>query len=698
MANSFGKILLTLVAAGVAPGAIAAQDAQETFQEAIRLIRINKAEEGLQKLREVAEADPSSEEAFALWKAANDANGVYVWQMLLEQGGEYETIAKMLIDRATLPRKEMSRDQDAIAALIEQIRAPDFATRSRAMTTLAADYGEFAVPQLLHILGDSDAGSKADYAMLAVLRIGRPAVLPLIEALKSGNDLLRHNALEALVQIGDRRAGAAIADMANDPSQGVRMVAARGMEKLGIPQSADPAALYVRDADAYIAAADTAEASDVVWTWNPERHNVVAHDVPPALYSLELAKMRAEDALRIDPANSQADSRLKQAYLTQVAKIEADPAEFGEAADSVGRLKMAAMALGETSLREPVIEASAREMGTVVEAIATELGASESADASGLSSEDTSVRYATALSIALQATDSDSIPEPAKVVDVLGDAVTEEAIRAILVIDGNPLTQAVALAADAHRGVAVRTASTGKEGVADYYSFPMFDVVVVSEALQEPSVETVVNLIKKRNAETKVLLLAYSEDGEANFGALVDGVIAPEGDLTADELIAEATAVVDTLEERRARADKVAIAAGGALYRVAEADVSILPVADKIAAQLDRDEAVAIPAARALGAGATLAQAPALVRALGKEDASLEFQVAVCDALGGILARADIVPSNVLEALTKIAANAELDLELRQAAADALGRGKIDAHTRLMLAEVLKAIPEVSGE
>lgn len=704
MANSFGKILLSLVAACVAQGVTLAQEVQQTFEEGIRLIRINKADEGLAKLREVAEADPTAEQAREIWRTVNDAHGVHVWEMLLDEGGEFEQIARVVIDRAAIGRKEMSRDQEAIDALIEKTQSADYATRSKANADLAADHGEFAVPALLRILGDHDAGAACDYAMLTLLHIGRPAVLPLIEALKTSNDQLRHAVATALVQIGDRRAAPALARLTNDPSSAVRGTALLGLEQLGVSRNADPAELLVQEANVYLSNLEMADSRSVIWTWSEQDRNVVPHDVPPGLYSYELAKMRAQDALRVDPANPEAAKLLAEAYIAQVAKIEADP-ELDPVADSVGRLRMAAMALGRENLRAALKEAIADRHAQTAEAIARELGSIESGDSingtslvDALDSDDAQLRYAAALSMAQQAGGETPLPAADRVVSVLGNAVTEEAIRSILVVDGNPVTQAVAKEAGGRRGIAIHQATTGKEGVADFYSFPLFDVVVVSDTLRDPDTRTVANLIKERSPGVKVLLLASSEESASALGDAVDGVIAPEGDLTADVLIEQTTAAMDTLEARRARADKVAIAASDALYKVAKAGVSILPVADKLAAQLDRSDDVAVPAAIALGAGGTLEQADALVRALTREGASEELRTAAADALGDILDGSSSVPPAVLEALMNTAANAEAEIEVRQAAANALGRGTLDAGTRLKLVEVLKAIPEVSGE
>jgi HEAT repeat protein len=701
MANFFGRTLLSLVAACVAHGVTLAQDAQENFMEAVRLIRINKAEEGLQKLRAAVAADPSHEEAFELWTKANSQHGIHVWQMLLEQGGDYETLAKTLIDRATLGREAMSRDEAAIADLIVRSRAQDFDTRSKANRELAQAHGEFAVPQLLKTLGDIDAAREADLAILTLLQIGRPAVLPLIEALKSDNEVLRRNAAYALVEIGDARAAAPLARLVDDPSLGVRAVAESGLDKFGIEAGAKATDLLVRDARAYLAEVDSGEVSEVVWTWNAAARNVVPHDVPPALFALELAKMRAQDAMRIDPANEAASALVAQAYIAQASRIDSDP-DLGEVADAQGRLHMAAMVLGRDTIRRAMIEAAAQRDAEAVEAIAGDLGLVEGGEIAGsplieaLDSSETPIRYAAALSMARQATDA-SLPGADRVVDVLGEAVTEEALRAVLVIDGDPRTLAAAKALSARRGFAVRQATNGKEGVAAFLAFPSYDLVVLGENVDGADALTVAGLIKKRSPDAKIVLLAQSENAETTFEGKVDDFIALEGELTADQIAEKADELVESLDDRRARADKFAQAAGDALFRVAGAKIDIGAAAPHLAAQLDRDDLVAIPAARALGAGGSLDQAAALAALFGKEGASDDLKKTAADALGEILSRSSSVPSNVLEALIKLAADAEADIEVRQAAAYALGRSKLEPGIRLKLVELLRAVPASGG-
>ena len=82
MAKPFAKTLLSLIAACVAGGGLTAQeDADQLFNQAVRLLRLNKREEALQKLEECLAADPSHTDAFRIWRET-DAD---VFEMLLAE-------------------------------------------------------------------------------------------------------------------------------------------------------------------------------------------------------------------------------------------------------------------------------------------------------------------------------------------------------------------------------------------------------------------------------------------------------------------------------------------------------------------------------------------------------------------------------------------------------------------------------------
>jgi HEAT repeat protein len=707
MVNLLGKTILGIVAACVAQGVVLAQDVTELFHEGVKLIRIGKPEEGLEKLREVLSRDPSNEQAFDLVRQTE----VEVFQMLLAEGGDFGKIAQSILERARLGRAELSRDQDRIRELAAQATADTYEERRVARTALVSDHGEFAVPVLCEMLGDPNLDEKIDRAMIALFDIGHVAVLPLIEATKSDNPQLRTNAASALVHIEDDRAAVAFARLANDPNEAVRHVAQRGLDSLGMA-GVDPVKVGIDQAHAYLLSGGVRDGdySEVVWSWKDG--SLIYSDVPASLYHLELAKRRAHEAMRIDPTNAEAKSLLARSYLAQVAAVEEtlaanpDDEEMQAVAAETGRLRMVAEALGVDTMRRATSDSISEGQSDVAIKAIESLGGIEERGALGgsplveaLDAADTRVAYAAALALASAAEGGD-LPASGKVVEVLGKAVEEEAIRTILFIDNNPMNVRAAREAGADtRGYAVEAKFDARQAIADFYNFPNYDVVVVSDALSDELPEDVISLVRKRSDHPKIVLLTASEDAESRYGDSVDGYLMIEqGALGREALVEKVNEVVDELDARRARATDVAIAAGHSLRDLASADVAIGAAAGSLARQLDREDAVAIPAAQALRAGGSADQIAALQAAVLSDEASLELKVAAAEAIGGIVARTGAKPAGMFDSLILIVEDSSQDIGLRRAVVEALGKAPLAPGERARLVDVLDVIAVGGGE
>lgn len=88
---------------------------------------------------------------------------------------------------------------------------------------------------------DDANGLNRQLARGALVRIGRPAVLALIEALSHPHERVRWEAAEALASLPDPRAAVALVGALEDPSISVRWAAARAL--VALDRSALPALL-----------------------------------------------------------------------------------------------------------------------------------------------------------------------------------------------------------------------------------------------------------------------------------------------------------------------------------------------------------------------------------------------------------------------------------------------------------------------
>ena len=201
MARSFHQSLLAAAVALVVGGTALAQNA---LQEAVTLLRVNKKDEALAMMQEILSGDPSNEEAHELYTSVSQDE----WYMLMTQPGEVQKIARSILDRAKTIARDRSRDAEAIQGLVDTATDADnaYGVRREAINKLISDHGEFAVPALLTKLGDPDAPASQVHAISVCSMLHSVAVLPLIEVLKSSNDLAVQNAAAALNLIGDARA------------------------------------------------------------------------------------------------------------------------------------------------------------------------------------------------------------------------------------------------------------------------------------------------------------------------------------------------------------------------------------------------------------------------------------------------------------------------------------------------------------
>ncbi len=694
MACSFPQSLLAAAVAVVVGGSVLAQDTP--LQEASKALRLGRKEDAVAKLREILSSDPSNEAALQLYQSISQDE----WYMLMTEKGEIQQIARSILDRAKVERKERSRDDTTIRELVGIATASDsdHAARQAAINKLIAEHGEFAVPALVEKLGNKDDEEGQIQAVYTLSRIGSAAVLPLLEVLKSSDEVTVQNAAAALHHIGDSRANAYMLHLAGDSRVNVSTIAKSYLQKRGI--KGDAVAALLADSRSYLKGNVPPGAfSEVVWTLVDDK--LVPTDVPGLVFPSELAKSCAAEAVRIAPASLEARSVLAQANLGQAQIIEASIAQGDESVKALegvaADLKIAALASGIDSLRSALEAGMQQGMAPVALGAIGALAAAESTETIGqsallkaLDSTNKQIKYAAAEAL-VRATAGVGVPAADKVVAVLGEAVAEEAVRTIQVIGETVETKAAVAASSGVRGFAVDASANAVSGMRSLLVNPNVDVVVIHEILPDRQPEDVIGNIKKdpRMANTRVVIVAKDvEAAKARFGEDV-GVV--QGPLTGENLVAAVNTALDGVTTAgNARAEAYAQGASAALLTLASKKAPIDAALDSLGNQLNRGDAVAVPAAKALGLAGGAAQLNVLVGAM-RDGASLDLKVAGAEAIGNVLARLDGCPDDVLAALVAVLESKD-DVKLRQAAAVALGKAKVDGAKKAMLQKKLGRI------
>jgi hypothetical protein len=308
-----------------------------------------------------------------------------------------------------------------------------------------------------------------------------------------------------------------------------------------------------------------------------------------------------------------------------------------------------------------------------------------------LDSSNKQVRYAAAEAL-VAASGGAAVPAADKVVEVLAQAVSEQAIRTIHVIA--PTLEAGAAQASVAKlsGHAVESSIDGLAGMRNLLNNPSVDVVVINEVLPDRLPEDVIGNIKKdpRMANTKVVVIAKDEEAaKARFG---DGVGIVKAPLTGESLVAAVnTALEGQSNPIGTRAEAFATKASAALLAMAGNKASIGAALANLALQLNRSDSVSVPAAKAIGLAGSATELSALVAALGGSG-SIELKKAAAEAIGLVVGRAGSCSEEVAAALMG-AMDANTDVGLRTALAVALGKASLDPAKK---AELLKKLGRIA--
>jgi hypothetical protein len=699
MACSFSQSLLATVVAIVVAGSAVAQDTPTPLNEAVKLLRLGQKDEAMQKLRDILAGDPSNADALNLYQSVTQEE----WYLLMTSEGEFQQIAKSLLARAKVENKQRSRDEAAIRTLVDAATKAgnDHGTRQAAITQLIKEHGEFAVPVLVEKLGNADDAEGQIQAIYALTQIGTVAVLPLIEAMKSSNPVAVQNAAAALFYIGDlRAAGVLMHHATKDDRAAINTIAKKAVEAWKLTGS--DVELQLAQARQYLKGDVPAGGfSEVVWHLVDDK--LVATDVVELVYPAELAKSCAADAVRYDGTSLEARSVLAQGNLSQANLIETSIAQGDESTKPLeavaAELKIAALASGVDSLRMALDAGVKQGMSSVAVGAIHALASTENVDTvsqsallAALDSSDKRVKYAAAEAL-VRASGGVQVPAADKVVGVLAEAVAEESVRTIQVIAPALESRDAVQASSSVRGFALEANADAVSGMRSLLINPNVDVVVINEILPDRLPEDVIGNVRKdkRMEHTRIVVITKDEEAaKARFGDSVTFVAAPLDGAKLTEAVQKA--LEGATNASGARAEAYASQASEALLSVAANKGAITGALASLGKQLNRADAVAVPAAKALGLGGSLAEMEALVGALGGSG-SLDLKKAAATAIGNVLARASECPDSVSDALAAVLAS-DADVSLRTAAAAALGKAKLDAAKK---AELQKKLARVAA-
>jgi CheY-like chemotaxis protein len=686
------RSLLSLVfaTASLSAPVLAAPVQADDFQAAVEALSRGDNQQALGLLQKVLGADLSNEAAYELWVSTENR----VWLQLLTQGGELELVARELVEKARMGRKQRQNNPDAIRALVKELANDDVIARTKTINTLASDYGEYAVPILIYSLADGSEKERQVNVMAALTRMGSDVVPPLVEAMDAPDAMLRRNVALTLGYIKDERSKPVLARAAaTDPDTGVRGAATQSLGRMG--GSGDAGALYFAQGEAYYREDDNVLAphqySDVLWHW--EGNGLASTECPRFLYAPEMAKKAYYRALALQADGGPALAGIARCAVTEIGRLDEWLAAGQEAGDWAERLRsdeLAAQVAGPEALDL---------------ALGWAIGKSDFVAASGLCRLlASSGRSATAnLKGALSASKSGAVQGEAAValghvafrnreaadaetVAALGTAAAREVLRIGAVIGGDEADGRRLAALLEEQGYQTNWWPTGSRGTVSLRSIPGVDLVIVDDRVSDLTPRQVVNELRSepRFARTRIFVKASKPDTDAGaFGDKVTGVLAPGDDLASATEAASGEPMNRDREEALRLAERAAetlhlLASGG------KTDVST--TTDALAGTLaNRPDGVVAPALGVLqfvGAAAHVERVGAVLTAADRAEG---VRARAARALASIFARTGTADAALIQKLQEVAQK-DSSFEVRAATAGALGRLNLtkDARVELM--------------
>jgi HEAT repeat protein len=678
-----------------------AQDSDTVFAEAVDLYQRGRDSEALEKLKEVLAMDPGQEEAYRLREAVE----YNFWLDLMVKGGEHELIAKRILELARPEERRRVDDGEAIRSYVQQLASDDFAVRTRARMRLAADHGSYAVPYLLEALQGAAESEYRIELLYTLTQMGSQVTWPLVEVLRSTDADLRRNAIVVLGNVHDDRA---VPELLRHLEAGTLDAGEAELISEAVEKCGGSVAAAARDELLDLAVAYAHKDPEVVrevtstnpvWSWTGEGLTKV--DAPPYLYNLLIAEKLAYDALQVAPGDTGVMAVLANVLLLQKAAVDTAVAAGDESASAleprVTRAVNLAHSTGAIVLDDALSMALAHEHHemavSAIEALASVDAATgvpgDSPLFEALDSADKRVRYAAAIAIASRLPDPGSMSTDL-VVHTLIQAVGEESVRSVLVIDDHDDARNSVLSMAREAGMWAVGAASGVSGLARAKEMPGADLFVLRAGLRDVTVDRMLADLAAdyRTQGVPVVLLAGEDEVtevENAYGSRVAAVVATPPDAAAADRLA--SALEEDTNRNRQLALEVAGKAATALYLMAHSDLgySLDAAVPSLIGTLERQDSVRRPAILALGFIGHESAVDPLVEVFANTGNAADIRAAAAIAAGRISAKVGVLSQEAYDRLSEGMADDEPSVAA--AAARGLGLAAVGAEDRTRVLE-----------
>jgi len=306
------------------------------FNTAVDLLGQKKYDEARVMFEKVLSLNPNASMALTL---RNQAKQQAIIDAFMEAPDDTRDTLKKFLSIAERGRRDWLRDQKRIAELVENLTIGNFDKMWAAIYELRTA-GQHAVPQLVETLRKTKPDVHSKISM-SLMHTGQPVVLPLSEALKVKDSVVKHELVFVLGQIKDSRALPALAALyTGNELPSVKESALEAIKRIiGDGQVKSAPVCYLEEAYAYYQKKfDVLQAPHedfIIWNWDAETQSLTQRNVPEYAFYLEMAEKLCYEALTIDDSFQSVYPLLICTYFQQLHTIDLhlDEVEKGQTAD-----------------------------------------------------------------------------------------------------------------------------------------------------------------------------------------------------------------------------------------------------------------------------------------------------------------------------------------------------------------------------
>jgi HEAT repeat protein len=280
----------------------------------------------------ILNANPAPKDLLAAFEDA--ANGRNPREIMIrdQERPELREVSAQLLDRLEEGYRSVARDPARIRTDIERLDNGPRAYNNARDHLVAA--GQFAAPLFIEYLQNTSKPNLQPYILRVMGEIGRPLLLPLLEALQTNDPGIRIALVKVIGEIGYPQAlptlralqtdSATTGELKNAVDQAISSI-----DRSGAAANASPAALFLKSANDYYDKKPSyqplllGEKTNPVWVFDKGLNNVAPLEVPTVIWTDVMALRNAEETLKLDGNNSAAISLWLAADLRREISLPA---------------------------------------------------------------------------------------------------------------------------------------------------------------------------------------------------------------------------------------------------------------------------------------------------------------------------------------------------------------------------------------